>query len=144
MGAKAHLDGMNRTALAAIGTLIAIAAVAAPALAQNDDLTSLGQPGFYGRLELGDDSPRPEIYFSEPRLVEPVAEYEDSIYLRVRPGESREWQLRCHEYQACGRYVYFVNDDWYTNVYVPYYRDRGDRDDPTFDEGEIDSVRRAE
>ncbi len=128
---------MNKTVLTAIGALIATAAVAAPALAP-DDLSSLGQPGFYGRLELGDDSPRPEIYFSEPRLVEPVAEYEDSIYLRVRQGESREWELYCSQYQACGRYVYFVNDDWYTAVYVPYYQERRHR------EGQLDSARRDE
>ena len=131
---------MNQPPLASLGALITIAALAAPALHADDGLTSLGQPDFYGRLELGDDSPRPEIYFSEPRLVNPVAEYQESIYLRVRPGEGNEWGLYCHHYEACGRYVYFVHDDWYTGVYVPYYRDRGNRDDPTFDEGEIDSV----
>lgn len=136
---------MNKTALTAIGVLIAIAAVAAPALAPDvGDPTALGQADFYGRLELGDDSPRPQVYFTEPRLVEPVAEFEASIYLRVRLGERNEWPLHCHVYQACGRYVYFVNDDWYTGVYVPYYHDRRDRDGPHWDEGEVDSARRDE
>jgi hypothetical protein len=130
---------MNRTAIVAI-VLVAIAVVASPALAQHEDLTSLGQPGFYGRLELGDDSPRPEIYFSEPRLVEQVAEFEDSIYLRVRPGENQEWALHCHVYEACGRYVYFVNDDWYSAVYVPYYRDRGNPERPDGDFGHPDAA----
>lgn len=125
-------------------TVLAIVALAAPAFAVDDGLISLGEPGFYGRLELGDDSPRPETSFPEPRLVEHVAHYQDSIYLRVRPGENREWALHCHKYEACGRYVYFVNDDWYTAVYVPYYRDRGHHD-PRDDEPErVDNARLEE
>ena len=50
------------------------------------------------------------------------------IYLRVPPGHQKEWKKHCHAYNACGRPVYFVRDDWYEREYVPVYRDRYDSD----------------
>lgn len=145
LGAKAHLGGVNKTAITVIGALLAIAAVAMPVLAADADIpVALGQPGFYGRIELGDDAPRPRLDFAQARLVERVATYEDPIYLHVRPGQARDWPRHCREYNACGRHVYFVNDVWYNTVYVPHYRDRGKRDAPVYDDGRLDSARRDE
>ena len=118
---------MNKTLTLAVGALIALASYAAPALAEVDVSISVGQPGFYGRIDLG-DAPRPRVYYRQPRLVERVAVEQEPIYLHVRPGQSRNWRKHCRSYNACGRRVYFVNHNWYDTVYVPHYRERGDRD----------------
>jgi len=44
--------------------------------------------------------------------------------LRVPPGHQKNWKRYCGRYEACGRPVYFVRDDWYNNVYAPQYRER--------------------
>jgi hypothetical protein len=33
------------------------------------------------------------------------------------------WARWCGHYSACGRPVLFVRDEWYTNTYVPRYRE---------------------
>ena len=56
----------------------------------------------------------------------------EPLYLRVPPGHSRDWKRYCGRYDACGRPVYFVRNDWYNNVYSPRYREdhrEGRRDD---------------
>jgi hypothetical protein len=46
------------------------------------------------------------------------------IYLHVPPGHAKDWGKHCGKYDACGRRVYFVEERWYDNVYVPAYRKR--------------------
>ena len=46
------------------------------------------------------------------------------IYLHVPPGHAKDWRKHCRKSNACGQPVYFVQEDWYNNVYVPRYRDR--------------------
>ncbi len=92
---------------------------------------SVGQPGFYGQLDIGDYYPRPQVLYAEPRViyVEPVYRYAQPVYLHVPPGHAKRWPNYCGRYNACGRPVYFVQDTWYQNVYVPRYqeyRQRGD------------------
>ena len=100
------------------------AAASAPALAQSNDSITLGQPGFYGRVDIGDYVPRPVVYAPQPVIIAPRAHYAAApIYLRVPPGHRRDWRRFCGRYEACGRPVLFVRDDWYTNTYVPRYRD---------------------
>ena len=84
---------------------------------------SIGQPGFYGQLDIGDYYPRPQLVFAEPRVVfvEPAYRYAPPIYLRVPPGHRNKWSKYCGNYGACGRPVYFVQDNWYSNVYAPRY-----------------------
>lgn len=88
----------------------------------------IGQPGFYGRIDLG-DAPRPRLIYAEPVLVQraPRVVYEP-VYLRVPPGHEKNWRKHCGRYDACGRPVYFVRDDWYHDVYAPRYHG-GRRDD---------------
>ncbi len=43
-----------------------------------------------------------------------------------RPGHEKHWRKHCAQYNACGRPVYFVRDDWYNNEYVPRYRHADD------------------
>jgi len=92
---------------------------------------SIGQPGFYGQLDIGDYYPRPQLVYAEPRVVyvEPAYRYAQPVYLRVPPGHIKHWDRECRAYGACGRPVYFVQDTWYQNVYAPRYtsyRSRGD------------------
>jgi len=103
---------------------LALCAATLPALAQTNVSISVGQPGFYGRIDLGDYVPRPVVYAPQPILVErgPVY-YNEPIYLRVPPGHRRHWSRFCGRYDACGRPVLFVRDDWYANTYVPMYRE---------------------
>lgn len=89
---------------------------------------SIGQPGFYGQLDIG-GYPRPALIYSQPMLVEPMGLVGPPIYLRVPPGHAKHWNRHCYDYGACGRRVYFVRDDWYTRVYAPRYREyHGDGD----------------
>ncbi len=93
---------------------------------------SIGQPGFYGRIDIGGYPPPPVVY-SRPVLIAPVPVQGPPVYLRVPPGHARHWSKHCSEYGACGERVYFVRDEWYTREYAPRYRDEhrhhGDRDE---------------
>lgn len=92
------------------------------AMAQVGVSIDIGQPGFYGRIELG-DSPRPVLYAPQPIIIERGYDYAPQpVYLRVPPGHRKNWRKHCGRYDACGRQVYFVRDEWYTNTYAPRYR----------------------
>jgi hypothetical protein len=86
---------------------------------------SVGQPGFYGRIDIG-DFPRPTLIYPQPVVIQPAPPgiVHQPIYLRVPPGHAKHWRKYCHRYNACGRPVYFVQDRWYNDVYVPRYRER--------------------
>jgi hypothetical protein len=118
------------------GGAFATALFAAPALAA-DVSVSIGQPGFYGRIDIG-GAPQPRTVYRQPVVVERVQVEEEPIYLRVPPGHARHWRDHCREYDACGRRVYFVRDDWYNDVYAPQYREHhgeGHGDDHQGDQG---------
>jgi len=84
----------------------------------------VGQPGFYGRIDIG-NFPPPVLVYPEPVIVQPapVAVAPRPIYLHVPPGHAKNWGKHCRKYNACGQPVYFVQEDWYQNVYVPRYRE---------------------
>jgi len=114
-----------------IAAAVAAAAVATPALAADVGVSvSIGQPGFYGRLDIG-DYPPPEVIYRQPRVVERVPMDRPPIYLRVPPGHAKHWSKHCREYNACGERVFFVQDSWYNREYVPRYQEqhRDRRDD---------------
>lgn len=95
---------------------------------------SVGQPGFYGRLDIG-GYPPPQLIYRQPMIIEHVDVYRPPIYLRVPPGHAKHWRRYCSSYHACGERVYFVQDRWYSREYVPRYRQRhGDRRDDRWDE----------
>ena len=110
----------------------ALAALAGSALAADVGVSvSIGQPGFYGRIDLG-NVPQPQLIYSAPVIIQqvPVGVVRQPVYLRVPPGHEKNWGKHCYKYNACGQPVYFVQDSWYTNVYAPRYRgERGDDDD---------------
>ncbi|MDR3412029.1 MAG: hypothetical protein P4L87_13975 [Formivibrio sp.] len=84
---------------------------------------SIGQPGFYGRLDIG-DYPPPQVLYRQPVIVERVPIERPPIYLRVPPGHAKHWSQHCREYNACGERVFFVQDNWYQQTYVPHYQER--------------------
>jgi hypothetical protein len=114
---------MKRFLIAAL-----FAAAATPAFAADVGVSiSVGQPGFYGRIDIG-DFPPPVLVYPQPVVVQPAPPgiVHEPIYLRVPPGHAKHWRKYCHRYNACGRPVYFVQDRWYNDVYVPRYRERHD------------------
>lgn len=82
---------------------------------------NVSQPGFYGRIDIGDQ--QPTLIYPQPIIIQqqPVAVHQRPIYMRVPPGHSRDWARYCGQYRACGQPVYFVRDDG--------YRGRDDRRD---------------
>ena len=103
--------------------LLLLAASALPAFAADVGVSvSVGQPGFYGRIDIG-NAPRPVLIYPQPVVIQKVyvAQPPPPLYLHVPPGHAQKWSKHCHKYDACSRPVYFVKDDWYNNVYVPHY-----------------------
>ena len=101
-----------------------MAVTAAPAFATDVGISlSIGQPGFYGRIDIGNFS-QPQLIFSSPVIILRAGVVHEPIYLHVPPGHAKKWRKHCHEYNACGQPVYFVQEDWYNNEYVPQYRER--------------------
>lgn len=121
---------MNKTFSIAFGAALALCAYLAPVSAADVGLSrNMGDPGYYGRIDLG-GAPRPRIIYSQPVIVERMRVRQDAVYLHVRPGHARNWKRHCHQYNACGQRVYFVNDNWYETVYVDHHRQRrAGRDD---------------
>ena len=121
-----------------------IAAMSVPAFAQVSvgAQINIGQPNFYGVINIGDVPEPPRVIYREPVIVERVHVVEEPIYLRVPPGHAKHWGKHCHEYHACNRKVYFVENDWYEHVYVPHYEEHhghghghGEHGDGDHDEG---------
>lgn len=110
--------------------LIAVVAVAAAcnistAVAEVGVSLNIGQPGFYGQIDIG-DYPQPRVIYRQPMVVERVEMDRPPIYLRVPPGHAKHWDRHCREYNACGERVLFVQDQWYRHEYVPRYQQRND------------------
>lgn len=120
--------------------ILAASLLALTATAMASDVgvsVNIGQPGFYGQIDIG-RFPQPRVVYAQPVIVERPVHYveQQPIYLRVPPGHAKRWSKHCREYNACGQRVLFVQDSWYANEYAPRYRqqhgdhhDRGDRHD---------------
>jgi hypothetical protein len=104
---------------------LAAASITAPAFAAEFGVSvTIGEPGFYGQLDMGGYG-RPPVIYSRPITVirGRYGASREPLYLRVPQGHSRDWKRYCGRYDACGRPVYFVRNDWYQNTYAPRYRD---------------------
>lgn len=103
---------------------------------------SVSQPGFYGRVNIGDQAPT--VIYPQPIIIQqqPVAVHQRPIYLRVPPSHSRAWARHCGYYRACGQPVYFVQDeprrgdrdrddrrDWDRHDHDRHDHDRGNKHD---------------
>ncbi len=106
-----------------VATLPAIAADVAVSI-------TAGAPNYYGRIDIG-NFPQPQLVNVQPIIIRQPAQVVTvggPLYLRVPPGHIKHWSKHCGKYNACGQQVYFVRDDWYSNVYVPQYREHHGRD----------------
>lgn len=104
--------------------LIAAGLLSAGAVSAASNVSiSIGDPGFYGRIDIG-DAPPPRLIYTQPVIIERTPDYlrEEPIYLRVPVGYQSNWRRHCRAYNACGRRVYFVQDTWYRDQYIPHYR----------------------
>ena len=90
---------------------------------------SVGQPGFYGRIDIG-NYPQPELIYAQPVVIRhaPAGVVYQPIYVHVPPGHEKKWSKHCSKYNACGQPVYFVRDRWYNDVYVPQHQARYGKD----------------
>jgi len=89
---------MNRFVFAAA------AAVTAPALAADVGVSvQVGEPGFYGRIDIG-NVPQPPTGLPGAVLIQrvPVGAVREPIYLRVPPGHEKNWRKHCRRYDAYG------------------------------------------
>lgn len=70
---------------------------------------SVAQPGFYGRIDVG-NVPRPEVVYARPVVVHPapVGVVYQPVYMHVPPGHAKHWQ-RYHQ----GHPVYYRHDGRY-------------------------------
>jgi hypothetical protein len=102
----------------------ALAAASVPALAADVGVSiNIGDPGYYGRLDIG--YPQPQVIHRRPIAVEQVPRGRAPVYLRVPPGHAKDWREHCGQYNACNERVYFVRDSWYQHEYAPRYRQHG-------------------
>lgn len=110
---------------------LTLAACAAPAFADVGISVRIGEPGFYGQLDIGGYG-APRLLYTQPVIVVDRYRHLAPIYLHVPHDHRRHWNRYCGRYNACARPVYFVRDEWYRDVYAPRYRQlhtRGWRDD---------------
>ncbi len=101
----------------------AVAAMVVPALAADAGVSvQIGQPGFYGSIDIG-GYPQPQLLYPQPVVIQqvPAGVVQEPMYLNVPPGQAKHWSKHCGKYNACGRPVYFVQNSWYNNEYVPRY-----------------------
>src|SRR3546814_21077128 len=106
-----------------IMTALLALSVSVPAMADVGVSINIGEPGFYGRLDIG-NAPQPRLLYAQPVIIEHVALRPAPIYLRVPPGHDTHWSRYCGASHACGRPVDFVQDGWSRDVYAPAYRIR--------------------
>lgn len=116
-----------------IAAALAAITITTPVLAADVGVSvSIGQPGFYGRLDIG-GYPQPRVIYAQPRVIQHIVVEREPVYMRVPPGHRKKWAKHCHEYNACGERVYFVRSDWYEHEYAPRYQkqhsDRGNDHD---------------
>ena len=100
----------------------ALALATVPALAADVGVSiNIGQPGFYGQIDIG-GYPPPQVIYQQPRVIYRSAVNRQPIYLNVPRGHARNWRKHCRQYNACGERVYFVQNNWYERQYVPHYQ----------------------
>ena len=132
---------MNKVKNLILSVAAAVITATIPAHAADIGVSvSVGQPGFYGRIDIG-DYPQPALIYPGPIVIQrSVGVVYEPIYLHVPPGQAKQWGHYCGNYNACGRPVYFVQDRWYNDVYVPHYHEHhaegyGRGDDGDHDHG---------
>ena len=88
----------------------------------------IGQPGFYGRIDIGNVAP-PPVVLAEPVWVQRRPVHVEPVYMRIPPGHQKNWAKHCARYNACGVPVYFVREEWYQERYSGQGGRGGDQGD---------------
>jgi hypothetical protein len=102
---------MKRILLALAITLFAVSSAQAADVGVS---ISIGQPGFYGRVDLG-PYPQPAVVYAHPVVVRPVpVVVTRPVYVYAPPGHVKRGYSRYY-----GRPAYVVHDRWYP---VPVHR----------------------
>lgn len=99
--------------------ILSLAATLLAGAAQATDVgvsVQIGQPGFYGRIDIGNAAP-PAVVLREPVWVQRRPVHVEPVYMRIPPGHQKNWRKHCARYNACGTPVYFVREDWYEQRY---------------------------
>ena len=107
--------------------VLAAAALLLAGAAQATDVgvsVQVGQPGFYGRIDIGNVAP-PPVVMAEPVWVQRRPVHVEPVYMRIPPGHQKNWAKHCARYNACGVPVYFVREDWYQERYAGPQGDQG-------------------
>lgn len=131
---------MKTRTTASLAIALAVATIAFAPSAFSTDVgvsISIGDPGFYGRIDIGRMRPPPVVRENPVLVVQPRRRVIlEPLYVRAPPGHQKNWRKFCKRYDACGRPVYFVTDDWYEREYAPRYREehRQDRREDRRDE----------
>jgi len=120
----------SRLLHAALVVVCGAGIVYAPVQAQTALTLQLGQPGYFGPINLGNHQAPPPVYGYRAVIVRPDSRGRERwiqagtqpLYLRVPMNQARDWGRYCGLYQACNVPVQFVRDDWYRNVYAPRVR----------------------
>ena len=84
-----------------------LCAAAVPALAAVS--ISVGEPGFFGTIDLG-GGPPPQVINAQPVIIGPPVVNAPPVYLRVPVAQQHDWRRYCGQYNACGRPAYFVHE----------------------------------
>lgn len=95
---------------------------------------TIREPGVYGRIEIGNGAPPPPVVYRQPVIIAPapvvvhqpvIVSPPPPLYLYVPPGHARKWGKHCHKYDACGRQVYFVREEWVQAQYAQAHPGKG-------------------
>jgi hypothetical protein len=88
---------------------------------------TIREPGVYGRIEIGTGAPPPPVIYRQPVVIARpvVVAPQPPLYLYVPPGHAKKWGKHCHKYDACGRPVYFVKEEWVQARYVEAHPGKG-------------------
>lgn len=116
---------MKRLCLTLAAAALCASAWAGPDVGVSVDIS---QPGLYGRIDIGRASAPPVLVYAQPMIISapPAVVVQRPIYLHVPPGHAKHWHKHCGRYDACGRPVYFVRDDWYRQHYTVRHDHRSD------------------
>ena len=134
---------MKRIFKSTFAALALAAAATTPAFADNFGVSAgMGDNGYYGRIDIG-NAPQPVVYNTQPVIIWQQPVYVEPAYMRVPVAHQHHWRHHCGAYNACGRPVYFVKDNWYQHTYRPHYarehaRDRDHRHDNRNDNRHFD------
>lgn len=84
---------------------------------------TIGQPGFYGRIDTN-GYPQPQVIYRHPKAISRVPVNQPPVYMRVPPKHAKNWKKHCGKYNACDERVLFVRDRWYNQQYAPRYQEQ--------------------